>query len=185
MGRPYGVAVIAEGVGERLDPDDLEVLKDVERDEHGHIRLSEVPLGKVLRYRVRDALAERGIKITIVEKDLGYELRCAAPNAFDLNYTLDLGAGAVRALLSGRSGVMITRQGESIVPIPLNEMIDPATGRTRLRLVDTSSESHQNAFALQVRIEESDLSDPEKLAALAESARLSPQEAKERYRPLP
>ena len=50
MDRPYGVAVIAEGVGERLDPDDLEVLKDVERDEHGHIRLSEVPLGKVLRY---------------------------------------------------------------------------------------------------------------------------------------
>ena len=185
MDRPYDVAVIAEGVGERLDPDDLEVLKDVERDEHGHIRLSEVPLGKVLRYRVRDALAERGIKITIVEKDLGYELRCAAPNAFDLNYTLDLGAGAVRTLLSGRTAVMITRQGESIVPIPLNQMIDPATGRTRLRLVDPSSESHQNSWALQVRIEESDLSDPEKLAALAESARLSPQQVKERYRPLP
>jgi 6-phosphofructokinase 1 len=185
MDRPYGVAVIAEGVGERLDPDDLEILKDVERDEHGHIRLSEVPLGKVLRYSVRDALAERGIKVTIVEKDLGYELRCAAPNAYDLNYTLDLGAGAVRTLLSGRSGVMITRQGQTIVPIPLNEMIDPATGRTRLRLVDTSTESHQNAWAMQVRIEESDLLDPEKLGPIAETARLSPEEAKERYRPLP
>jgi 6-phosphofructokinase 1 len=185
MDRPYGVAVIAEGVGERLDPDDLEVLKDVERDEHGHIRLSEVPLGKVLRYSIRDALAERGIKVTIVEKDLGYELRCAAPNAYDLDYTLDLGAGAVRTLLSGRSGVMITRQGESIVPIPLNEMIDPQTGRTRLRLVDTSTESHQNAWALQVRIEESDLADPQTLHTIAETARLSPEEAKERYRPLP
>jgi 6-phosphofructokinase 1 len=185
MDRPYGVAVIAEGVGERLDPDDLEVLKDVERDEHGHIRLSEVPLGKVLRYSIRDALAERGIKVTIVEKDLGYELRCAAPNAYDLDYTLDLGAGAVRTLLSGRSGVMITRQGESIVPIPLNEMIDPETGRTRLRLVDTSTESHQNAWALQVRIEDSDLADPQTLHTIAETARLSPEEAKERYRPLP
>jgi 6-phosphofructokinase 1 len=185
MDRPYGVAVIAEGIGERLDPDDLEVLKDVERDEHGHIRLSEVPLGKVLRYSVRDALAERGIKVTIVEKDVGYELRCAAPNAYDLDYTLDLGAGAVRTLLSGRSGVMITRQGKSIVPIPLNEMIDPATGRTRLRLVDTSTESHQNAWALQVRMEESDLIDPAKLGPIAETARLSPEEAKERYRPLP
>jgi 6-phosphofructokinase 1 len=163
----------------------MEVLKDVERDEHGHIRLSEVPLGKVLRYAVRDALAERGIKVTIVEKDLGYELRCAAPNAYDMNYTLDLGAGAVRTLLSGVSGVMITRQGERIVPIPLNEMIDPTTGRTRLRLVDTSSESHQNAFALQVRVEPSDLTDPKKLEAIAETARLSPEEAKERYRPLP
>jgi 6-phosphofructokinase 1 len=185
MDRPYGVAVIAEGVGERLDPDDMEVLKDVERDEHGHIRLSEVPLGKVLRYAVRDALAERGIKVTIVEKDIGYELRCAAPNAYDLNYSLDLGAGAVRTLLSGRSGVMITRQGESIVPIPLNEMIDPDTGRTRLRLVNTSSESHQNAWALQVRMEESDLTDPDKLEAIAKTARITPEEARERYRPLP
>ena len=91
----------------------------------------------------------------------------------------------MRTLLSGRSGVMITRQGESIVPIPLNEMIDPATGRTRLRLVDTAAESHQNAWALQVRVEESDLTDPEKLAAIAETAKLSPEEAKERYRPLP
>jgi 6-phosphofructokinase 1 len=163
----------------------MEVLKDVERDEHGHIRLSEVPLGKVLRYAVRDALAERGIKVTIVEKDVGYELRCAAPNAYDMNYTLDLGAGAVRTLLSGVSGVMITRQGERIVPIPLNEMIDPATGRTRLRLVDTSSASHQNAFALQVRVEPSDLTDPEMLKAIAETAKLSPEEAKERYQPLP
>jgi len=184
MDRPYGVAVIAEGIGERLDPDDVEVLKDVERDEHGHIRLSEVPLGTVLRYRIRDALAERGIKITIVEKDMGYELRCAAPNAFDLTYTRDLGAGAVRALLSGRSGVMITRQGESIVPIPLNEMIDPKTGRTRLRLVDTSTESHENAWALQVRIENSDLESPEMLKALAETARISEEEVKERYRPI-
>jgi 6-phosphofructokinase 1 len=188
MDRPYGVAVIAEGVGQRLEPDDMEVLKDVERDEHGHIRLSEVPLGKVLRYAVRDALAERDIKVTIVEKDVGYELRCAAPNAYDLNYALDLGAGAVRTLLSGGSGdsgVMITRQGESIVPIPLSEMIDPVTGRTRLRLVDTSSDSHQNAWALQVRMEESDLTDPEMLAAIAGTARISPEEAKQRYRPLP
>jgi 6-phosphofructokinase len=122
--------------------------------------------------------------VTIVAKDLGYELRCAAPNAFDLSYTLDLGAGAVRALLSGESGVMITRQGETIVPIPLREMIDPETGRTRLRLVDTSSESHQNAWALQVRIEDSDLADPETLETIAETARLSPEEAKERYRPI-
>ena len=80
---------------------------------------------------------------------------------------------------------MITRQGQTIVPIPLNEMIDPATGRTRLRLVDTSTESHQNAWALQVRMEESDLIDPAKLGPIAETARLSPEEAKERYRPLP
>jgi 6-phosphofructokinase 1 len=80
---------------------------------------------------------------------------------------------------------MITRQGKTIVPIPLSEMIDPATGRTRLRLVDTTTESHENARALQVRVEEGDLTDPEMLQAIAETSRLSPEEAKERYRPLP
>jgi 6-phosphofructokinase 1 len=184
MGRPYGVAVVAEGVGEQLDPNDLELLKDVERDEHGHIRLSEVPLGKVLRDRVRRSLAERDIKVTIVEKDIGYELRCAAPNAFDLSYTRDLGGGAVRTLLAGRSGVMITRQRGAIVPIPFEEMIDSETGRTRVRMVDTSTESHENAWALQVRIEDSDLDDPDKLDAIAKTARLSREEVMQRYRPL-
>ncbi len=75
-GREDGVAVIAEGVAERLDPADLEMLKDVARDEHGHIRLADVPLGRVLRNAVSDALAARGIKIATGEKDVGYELRC-------------------------------------------------------------------------------------------------------------
>ena len=58
MGRPHGVAVLAEGIGERIPPGDHAELQDVERDEHGHIRLAEVPLGRVLRHRVRDALAD-------------------------------------------------------------------------------------------------------------------------------
>ena len=179
--RPYGVAVVAEGISERLDPQDLEMLKDIERDEHGHIRLSEVPLGKVLRDRVREVLEERGFQITIGHKDVGYEVRCAAPNSFDLDYTRDLGAGAVRALLAGRSGVMITRREKAIIPIPFEELMDPETGRTRVRMVDTSTASHESAWALQVRIEPADLEDPAKLAAIAKAARLTPEEARERY----
>jgi len=184
MNRHHGVAVIAEGIGEHLDPADLQALSDVERDEHGHIRLAEVPLGRVLKDRVRSDLAARGIKVTIVDKDVGYELRCAPPNAFDLDYTRDLGAGAVRALLSGRSGVMITRQESNIVPIPFDEMMDAETGRTRVRMVDTSTQSHENASVLQVRVEAQDLADPERCAALAKVAGLSEDELRERYRPL-
>ncbi len=184
MHRPHGVAVLAEGLGERLEPGDLEALRDAERDEHGHIRLSEIPLGKVLKDAVRSALAERSLKLTIVDKDVGYELRCAEPTAFDLDYTRDLGAGAVRTLLSGRSGTMITRQeGGAIVPIPFDEMMDPETGRTRVRLVDTSTQSHLSAVALQVRLESADLHDPERLAALAKVVGLTPEEARRRYEP--
>jgi len=185
MGRPDGVAVIAEGIGERLEPGDLEGLDAVERDEHGHIRLAEVPLGRVLRDRVRDSLAKLGVKTTIGEKDVGYELRCAAPRAFDLDYTRDLGAGAVRTLLAGGSSVLVTRQaGGAIVPIPFDELMDPKTGRTRVRMVDTSTASHESARALQVRMERRDLAEPGLLAALARVTNLAPEDARKRYEPV-
>jgi 6-phosphofructokinase 1 len=180
-GRSDGVAVISEGIGLRLDPRDLEDLKDAERDEHGHVRLAEIPLGKVLQDAVRGALAERGVKVTIVAKDVGYELRCAPPNAFDLDYTRDLGAGAVRTLLAGTSGVMVTRQAGAIVPVPFDAIADPKTGRTRVRRVDTSSASHRTALELQQRVEAADLADPQRLAALAAAAKLTPEQARERY----
>ena len=182
MGRAHGVAVIAEGIGERLDPGDLDAIRDVERDEHGHLRLADVPLGAVLRDRVRSDLAARGRKVAIGKKDVGYELRCAAPNSFDLDYTRDLGAGAVRTLLSGRSSVLITRQVGAIVPMPFDELIDPETGRTRVRMVDTDTASHESARALQVRIEPADLEDAQLLKAIADVAGLAPQEAAAHYR---
>ncbi len=46
MGRQDGVAVIAEGVMEYMDPDDPH-LRDVPRDEHGHLRLAEIPIAPV------------------------------------------------------------------------------------------------------------------------------------------
>jgi 6-phosphofructokinase 1 len=181
MGRPHGVVVLAEGIGAKLAPGDLEALADAPRDEHGHIRLAEVPLGRVLRDEVQKELAGLGIKPTLVEKDVGYELRCAEPNAFDLDYTRDLGAGAVRALLGGASGVMITRQGGTIVPVPFEEIMDPKTGRTRVRLVDTSTESHASARSLQVRIEPEDLEAGGQLDALAAATKLAPREVAARY----
>src|SRR3990170_3163235 len=91
------------------------LLRDAPRDEHGHVRLAEVPIARVLRTAVADSLAGRGVKVTIGEKDVGYELRCGYPTAFDRDYTRDLGVGAVRTLLSGTSSVLITRQAQQIV----------------------------------------------------------------------
>jgi 6-phosphofructokinase 1 len=168
-------------VGARLAPGDLAALAGAPRDEHGHVRLAEVPLGAVLRDGVRSGLAELGLSMTIVEKDVGYELRCAPPNAFDLEYTRVVGAGAVRTLLAGTSGVMITRQGGAIVPVPFDELMDPKTHKTRVRLVDVDTESHTSASSLQVRIEPRDLEDAELLAQLAETAKLTPAAARERW----
>ena len=182
-GRPDGVAVIAEGVASHFDPDDP-ILKDAPRDEHGHVRLAEVPIARVLRTAVAESLASRGVKVTIGEKDVGYELRCGYPIAYDRDYTRDLGVGAVRSLLDGHSSVLITRQSGQIVPIPFAEIVDPATGRARVRQVDVASDSYKNAFALQERVQLEDLRDEATLAAIAAAANLTPEEAKRRYMPL-
>jgi 6-phosphofructokinase 1 len=182
-GRSDGVAVIAEGIAEYMDENDP-LLRDVPRDEHGHIRLAEVPIARVLRTAVGDAFASRGVKVAIGEKDVGYEVRCGYPTAFDRDYTRDLGVGAVQTLLAGGSSVLITRQAHRIVPVPFSEILDPRTGRARVRGVDTRSDHYRNALALQERVTADDLADPERLNAIAKAAKLSPEQARARYAPV-
>lgn len=157
LGRPHGVAVVAEGVGARLDPSDLEGIAELPRDEHGHPRLAELPLGRLLVQSLRQGLGELGIPMTLVSKDIGYELRCVAPNAFDAEYTRDLGAGAVQHLLTQGDGRMITRDRNAIRAVPFAEVLDPDSGKTRVRMLDVGSPSYALAQTLQVRLEKGDL----------------------------
>ena len=183
-GKPYGVAVVAEGVAERIAPSDFEALESVGLDEHGHIRLADLPFGRVLADAVVESFARRGVKVAIGNKDVGYELRCVTPSAYDREYTRDLGVGAVRSLEKGVTGALITRQQGRIVPIPFADLMDPKTGRTRVRMVDTASDSFQSALALQRRVTDADLKDDARLAAIASAAKLEPAEARVRYAPL-
>ena len=73
-------------------------------------------------------LDELGIKTTIVAKNIGYELRCADPIPFDMEYTRDLGYCAAKYLIDGGNAAMISMQGGHFVPIPFDEMIDRETG---------------------------------------------------------
>src|SRR5579885_2208206 len=76
-GRDDGVALVAEGIAERLEPGVLERLAESERDAYGHVHLADVPIGSVLRDQITKTLAEVGVNATVVSKDIGYELRCA------------------------------------------------------------------------------------------------------------
>jgi 6-phosphofructokinase 1 len=180
-GRPHGLIVLAEGIGARLHPADLRGLADLPRDEHGNPRLAELPLGRLVRDRVQAELSELGIHTTLVTKDIGYELRCAPPNAFDQDYTRDLGAGAVRVLLAGESSVMITRQDQAIVPVPFEDIIDPETGRTRIRMLDVASPSYGTARMLQVRLEARDIDNAVTVDALRRATGLTSDALRARY----
>jgi 6-phosphofructokinase len=180
QGCANGVVVLAEGLGECLDPADLAGLPDLPLDEHGHIRLAELPLGRLVREAVQKGLSEHGLTATIVVKDVGYELRCVAPNAFDQDYTRDLGAGAVATLLAGTSDVMITRQSQQIVALPFGDILDPKTGKTRVRMLDTETESFAMAQSLQTRLRPEDLENGDLAESIEKISRLKLDEIKQR-----
>lgn len=174
-GRNYGVAVVAEGLIERIRLEDLEVLDSVERDEHGHLRYAEVNFSDVVRHQVRKTLKELGLKVTLNDKEIGYEVRCAPPNAFDVEYTRNLGFGAFEYLRQGGTHAMVTIQNNRIVPIPLEDLLDPATGKTQIRRVNVESIQYRIAREYMIRLERSDFEDPERLAALGAAVRLTPE----------
>jgi 6-phosphofructokinase 1 len=181
QGREHGVAILSEGLAEKLDPT---TLGPVERDQFGNVRLSELELGRVLKEKVSASLRARGIDVTIVAKELGYELRCAPPGAHDIQYCRSLGYWATRFLLDGGSNAMVTIQAGRLVPVPFGLMMDHRTGKIRVRYVDVDSEMYQTLAAYMIRLKPEDFDAPETLAALAKAANMSESEFVARFGPL-
>ncbi len=167
LGREYGVAVVAEGIAEHIWDDALKAAGNFGRDSFGNVPLAEVPLGIILRDAVRARLGGIGVNATVHTKDIGYELRCAKPVAFDVDYTRTLGFGAVRYLLDGGSGALIALSGGRVKPLNLEDLLDPVTGRIRTRQVDLTTEAYRVARDYMVYLEPSDFVNEQHIAAIA------------------
>lgn len=183
-GRRDGVAMIAEGLVLDLDPGDLARAEEVERDAHGNVRIAEVNIGEILKLEVARRLKQFGIRATLVAKNIGYELRCADPIPFDIEYTRDLGYCAAKYLLAGGNGVMISMQAGHFVPIPFAQMVDPVTGRARIRAVDTRSARYAIARRYMIRLRRDDFDDPHELAKFAATAGMTLDEFRAQFEAL-
>lgn len=180
MNKDHGVAVLAEGISGRFDIEELSQYEQLERDETGRIRLSEIQLGRVLKNFVHKTLQGMNIDVTIVDKNIGYELRAADPIPFDKEYTRDLGYGAVRFLLRGGTGAMIVYDDGRLRPVPFVELTDPVTGKAKMKYVDLNAESYEVGRKYMIRLEKDDL-EKNNLLSLAGKANLSPQEFLKRF----
>ncbi len=176
-GKNYGVAVIAEGIIEKIAPEDFKKLGEVVTDEHGHIRYSELDFGEILKQAVLAEVKKLGIKLSIIDKEIGYELRCTAPIAYDIDYARSLGYEAVKFLMRGDSGALISIQNNEAVPMRFEDIKDPATGKTRVRKVNIHSVQYRIARGSMMRMEREDLDDP----GLANAYRMMPEDFKKRY----
>lgn len=180
-GRRDGVAILAEGLVLDIPAEDLAQLDDVERDAHGNVRIAEVNIGEILKAQVQARLKQFGIKSTIVAKNIGYELRCADPIPFDMEYTRDLGYCATKYLLSGGNAAMVSLQGGHFVPIPFQELLDPKTGKAKIRLVDTHSTRYAIARRYMIRLRRDDFEDPHELAKFAATCGIHLQQFRDEF----
>lgn len=180
MNRDHGVAILAEGVAEKFNIEELSHYEQLEKDETGRVRLSEIQLGRVLKNFVKKTLNELGIDITIVDKNIGYELRAADPIPFDVEYVRNLGYGAVRYLLRGGTGAMITFYDSHLKPIPFIELFDHLSGKPKIRMVDMSSELYEVGRKYMIRLEKEDF-EGENLNRISKIANLSPEKFIDRF----
>jgi 6-phosphofructokinase 1 len=180
-GRRDGVAVIAEGVVLSIDPQDFEGFEDVERDAHGHVRIAEVNIGEMLKRAVQKRLKEFGLGTTIVEKNIGYELRCADPIPNDMEYTRDLGYCATKYLLEGGNAALVSMQSGHFVPIPFSDLLDPVSGRARTRMVDIHSTRYAIARRYMIRLRRDDFEDEHELARFAATAHMSLEQFRDQF----
>jgi ATP-dependent phosphofructokinase / diphosphate-dependent phosphofructokinase len=167
MGKGYGVALLAEGLIDRFSPREIAELQDTDRDAHGNVRVTEIDLGRKVKNEVQTRLEERGVKVTIVDKPIGYELRCAPPIPIDVELSRDLGYAAVIHLHQGGSSALLTIQGGEYWPIPFADVLDQGSGKGLRRAVDTTTESYQVARKYMVRLGPGDFTDDAWVGKLA------------------
>ncbi len=155
QGRPYGVIVVAEGLAEYLP---AEYLQGIPRDDHGHIAISAINLGKMLADLVaREYTRRTGGRIRKINGlQLGYESRCAQPHAFDIMLGSQIGVGAFRALVEEKlNGVMVSVQGQlDLTFVPFEQLVDPQTLVTKVRFIERGSDFHRLARFVETLVDD-------------------------------
>lgn len=138
MGIPYGAAIVSEGVFHDLSDEEIAASGiQLTYDDHGHPELGTVSKAHIFNMILTAKLKELGIDIKSRPVELGYELRCIPPKAFDLMYCNLLGIGVKQLFDQGFAGCMVTSdQTGKIMPVHLKDMEDPKTGKIRTRLVN-------------------------------------------------
>ncbi len=153
-GKQFGVIVIAEGLAEFLPQ---EYLEGVPRDDHGHISIAQIDLGRQMARMVAEEYTRQtGSPKKITPLQLGYESRCAKPHAYDVMLGSQLGVGAYRALVEdGLNGVMVSIKGQlELTYVPFEELVNPETLVTTVRYIQSGSDFQMLARFLETYVNE-------------------------------
>ena len=159
LGMDYGAAMVSEGVFHSLDEE--EILKSgihFSYDDHGHPELCKVSKAEMFNTLLEKRCKALGVKVKSRPVEIGYEVRCQTPCAFDLVYCSQLGMGVYKLFSEGKTGCMVYISQEGYVsPLYLKDLQDPETGKNPPRLVDINADKiHQVIDNLMHYITEED-----------------------------
>ncbi len=153
-GKDFGVIVIAEGLAELLPAKHLE---GIPRDDHGHISITDISLGRMFSTLVAEAYQKQtGTKRKVTGLQLGYESRCAQPQAFDVMLGAQLGVGAYRALVEeGLNGVMVSVSGQlDLHYVDFEKLVNQETLVTVVRYIEPGCDFHRLARFMETYVNE-------------------------------
>ncbi|MEG0466901.1 MAG: 6-phosphofructokinase [Mucinivorans sp.] len=144
LGIPYGVAIISEGVFHFMsDEDIIGTGVNFTYDEHNHPELGNVSKAHIFNMLVQERLQNLRIKVKSRPNEMGYELRCCRPIAYDMSYATRLGLGVYELYSRGETGCMVTVTSEGAIEPLFMDSVADENGKIKPRLVDTASDKFQ------------------------------------------
>ena len=148
LGINYGAIVVSEGVFHFLSDEDLKQSGvSFSYDDHGHPELGKVSKAHLFNEMLEKKLDEIKMNIKTRPVEIGYEVRCGVPTAYDLVYCTHLGIGVHKLFKEGKTACMvyIDHVGE-VSPLYLKNLQDPETGKIPPRGVDMNSPKVRMVF---------------------------------------
>ena len=148
MGIRYGGIVVSEGVFHELSDEELMATGiKFTYDEHGHPELGKISKAQLFSELIEMKMKELGIKIKTRPIEIGYDIRCQTPIAYDLMYCSQLGCGVYDLYERGETGCMVyVDTNGKVTPLYLKDLQDPETGKIPPRRVDIEGDMAKGIY---------------------------------------
>ncbi len=148
MGVNYGTIVAAEGLFHAFKASELEEAGvHFTYDDHGHPELGKVSKAVLFNDLLEGEFKKIGLKVKSRPMEIGYDVRCQDPIAYDVTYCTELAMGAYQLFSEGKTGCMVYVDSYgNVSPLYLADLQDPETGKIPPRVVDINAGQAQNYY---------------------------------------
>ena len=148
LGINYGTIVAAEGLFHEFKAEEMEAAGvQFSYDDHGHPELGKVSKAVLFNDLLEVEFKKIGLKVKSRPVEIGYDVRCQDPVAYDLTYCTELAMGVYQLYSEGKTGCMVYVDAYgNVSPLYLADLQDPTTGKIPPRVVDINSGTAQNYY---------------------------------------